>query len=273
MPPSRPRVLLVDDDDDFARMATLVLREADFEVPGLSLPARPRSQEAATGFDAAVLDFQLPGATGLALLDSLRERSPDLQAVLLSGHGDIGTVIEGLQHGIFDYLPKGEMAVARLQRAVQGAVARTQLLRENRALLERLSESNRLLRALADISAELTGEAYLDRILARLVGAAKELTGAKAGRALLFAPARGETLVVEGAAGDETETVRGTRLQLGEGIAALCGRARRDAAAQDGPRASELLPPLRRAGGRATRLPLRSPVPRRGARGLEPRRE
>jgi putative nucleotidyltransferase with HDIG domain len=213
-------VLLVEDDDDFARMATLLLREAGFEVAVFD-SGEAALLGATTGFEAAVLDFQLPGATGLALLDSLRERSPDLQAVLLSGRGDIGTVIEGLQHGIFDYLPKGDMAVARLQRAVQGAVARTQLLRENRALLERLSESNRLLRALADISAELTGEAYLDRILARLVAAAKELTGASAGRALLFAPSRGETVVVEGAAGDETETVRGTRLQLGEGIAAL----------------------------------------------------
>ncbi|HEY5908043.1 MAG TPA: HD domain-containing phosphohydrolase [Vicinamibacteria bacterium] len=95
-----------------------------------------------------------------------------------------------------------------------------ELLRENRALLERLSESNRLLRALAEIGAELTGEAYLDRILARLVAAAKELTGASAGRALLFASSSGETVVVEGAAGDEAETVRGTRLQPGEGIAA-----------------------------------------------------
>jgi hypothetical protein len=93
--------------------------------------------------------------------------------------------------------------------------------RENRALQERLSASNGLLRALAEISAELTGEAYLDRILARLVSAAKELLSASAGRALLFSPAKGETLVVAGAAGDHADTLRGTRLQLGEGIAAL----------------------------------------------------
>jgi putative nucleotidyltransferase with HDIG domain len=214
------RVLVVDDDEAFSRLVVAVLGEAGYEVRCYA-SAEAALQGAEPGFDAAVLDFRLPGTNGLALLDALRERSPDLQAVLLSGHGDMGTVIEGLQHGICDWVPKGEMDVGRLQRAVEGAAARTRLVRENRALLDRLSESNRLLRALADISAELLGEAYLDRILARLVTAAKELTCASAGRALLFAPSRAETLVVEVAVGDEAETVRGTRLQLGEGIAAL----------------------------------------------------
>jgi len=213
------RVLVVDDDEAFSRLVAQVLVEHGFEVERFLRPEEALARDPA--FDAAVLDLRLPGTGGLELLDRLRHRSPDLQAVILSGHGDMGSVIEGLQHGIFDFVPKGEMDVGRLQRAVQGALARTRLLRENRALLERLAESNRLLRALSDISAELLGEAYLDRILARLVAAGKELTGAAAGRALLFGSAGAETLVVEGAWGDQADTVRGTRLQLGEGIAAL----------------------------------------------------
>ena len=43
------------------------------------------------------------------------------------------------------------------------------LLRENRALQQRLSEANRLLRATTEISTEVLGESYLDRILARVV--------------------------------------------------------------------------------------------------------
>ena len=95
------------------------------------------------------------------------------------------------------------------------------LLRENRALQERLAESNQLLHALTQISEELGGESSLDRILTRVVTAGKELTGASAGRALLFASAHGETVIVDGASGDQADTVRGTRLQLGESIAAF----------------------------------------------------
>ena len=140
--------------------------------------------------------------------------------MILSGHAERDNVIEGLQHGIFDYVAKGE-SLHRLSRAVEAAAAKTRLLRENRALMGRLSESNRLLRALTEMSAELVGEAHLDRILSRVVAAGKELTGAAAGRALLFARAHGDKLVVEGASGDAAETVRGSRLQLGEGIAAF----------------------------------------------------
>jgi putative nucleotidyltransferase with HDIG domain len=213
------RVLVVDDDEAYSCLVAQVLVEHGFEVEKFTRPEEALAKDPA--FDAAVLDLRLPGTGGLELLDRLRNRCPDLQAVILSGHGDMGSVIEGLHHGIFDFVPKGEMDVGRLQRSVQGASKRTRLLRENRALLERLAESNRLLRALSDISAELMGEAYLDRILARLVTAGKELTGASAGRALIFGNAGAETLVVEGAWGDQADTVRGTRLQLGEGIAAL----------------------------------------------------
>jgi len=213
-------VLVVDDDEAFRHLVGEVLAEQGFEVTRCASPEEAL-QRVDPGFDAAVLDLVLPGAHGLELLDRLRDRSPDLQAVILSGHGDMDTVIEGLHHGIFDYVPKAEMGGPRLQRAVQEAAAKTRLLRENRALIGRLSESNRLLRALTEISAELLGESYLDRILARLVAAGKELTGASAGRALLFAPSHGETVIVEGACGDQADTVRGTRLQLGEGIAAL----------------------------------------------------
>ena len=213
------RVLVVDDDLGAGLMVAEFLGRRGYEVVRCETRA-DALRKGDSAFDAAVLDLELGDGSGLELLDRLRDHSPDLQAVILSGHAERDDVIEGLQHGIFDYLPKGE-SLHRLSRAVEAASAKTRLLRDNRALLGRLSESNRLLQALAEISAELLGESHLDPLLGRVVAAGKELSGASAGRALLFASAPADTVVVEGAWGDQADTVRGARLQLGEGIAAF----------------------------------------------------
>ena len=141
--------------------------------------------------------------------------------MIITGHANMETVIEGLHHGILDYVNKGSFDLAQLRRGVERAVGKARLMRENRELLERLTEQNRLMKALQGIAAELAGETYLDRILSRLVHAAKELTGTEAGRVVLLSRTRGETLLVETSVGDGAETIRGARLQLGESLCAL----------------------------------------------------
>jgi hypothetical protein len=82
-------------------------------------------------------------------------------------------------------------------------VERFSLVRENRALIRRLEASNRLLRSVQEMGTSLSGETYLDRLLTRLVAAAKELSGAEAGRAMLFRRTHDlQGLTIEIAAGD-----------------------------------------------------------------------
>jgi putative nucleotidyltransferase with HDIG domain len=221
MEQARPRILVVDDEQAFAQLVAELLTEKGYETTVAHDLVAARAAAKGGGYDAAVLDLVLPGGSGLEVLPDLREGGSSTQVLILTGQGGKEAAIAGIRHGVFDYLEKAGLDLDRLERRVGQAVERARLLRQNQALVSRLEESNRLMLALQQESARLGEEPHLDRLLPRLVEAAKSLVGGQRGRVLLFQRASGsEVLVVETSIGDDAEQLRGVRLQQGEGIAA-----------------------------------------------------
>jgi len=217
---ARPRVLVVDDDAAFATMVTEVLQNRGYDAQGTS-DAREALELAGDGtFAAAVVDLVMPDADGLDLAQRLKSRSADTEVVILTGHADVGSAIEGIRAGVFDYLQKPSLEIARLERTVKAAVEKSALTRENRRLVEDLAESNRLLRALNDLSERMAGETHLDRLLAALVDAARSLSGAEAARALLLDRHPLGDFVIRRAVGSG-ESLEGSRFSHEGGIAML----------------------------------------------------
>jgi DNA-binding NtrC family response regulator len=56
--------------------------------------------------DLLILDIRLPGANGLDILKKVKEDKPLLEVIVVSGHGDMDTVIKAMRLGAFDYLRK-----------------------------------------------------------------------------------------------------------------------------------------------------------------------
>jgi putative nucleotidyltransferase with HDIG domain len=222
MQPGRWRVLVVDDEDSFGKMVSEALTQKGFETSVFTDPAAALDSVRDGRFAAAVLDLSMPGMGGMELAERIRVKSPDTQFLILTGHGDMASAVESIQHGVFDYLQKQAMPLTVLEHSVSRAVERFELLQRNHELMQRLTDTNHLLKALQDIGTSLTGESHLDRVLERLVAAAKQLCSAGAGRVLLFRRVPGsEQLIVDMAVGDGADPVRGVRLKKREGIAAL----------------------------------------------------
>jgi CheY-like chemotaxis protein len=83
---ARRRVLIVEDDQDVREMMTEVLEggcAVTVAVDGtdaLEMLTRRRRK-----FDALVVDLEMPGLGGIALLSTLRERGIDVPALIVSG--------------------------------------------------------------------------------------------------------------------------------------------------------------------------------------------
>jgi len=215
------RVLIVDDDPSFAGMVAEILAEKGFDTVLTTTPDEALAQARSGQFSAAIIDLVMPTVNGIELGDRIKELSQDTQILVLTAHADMDTAIKGIQHGIFDYLQKQTIQIPRLERSIREAVDKSRLTRENRVLLQRLSESNQMLKALHDISADLTGEAHLDRLMNKLIAAAKELCNAATGRVLLLEKSSdGEQTIVAGT-GDGAAALQGAHLKPGEGIATL----------------------------------------------------
>jgi putative nucleotidyltransferase with HDIG domain len=218
---SPTRVLVVDDEAQFRSLVTELLIDKGFDARAAPDARAALELVVDRSFGVAVLDLVMPGMGGMELAEKIKQVSPDTQILILTGQGDMGSAIDGLRHGVYDYLQKADMDIPRLARAVSEAGERSRLTRENRELLTRLQETNRLLKALHDVAAGIAGEPHLDRVLDRLIAAAKILCHASVGRVLLFGRTHGNELVIESGAGEGADAVRGARLHAAEGIAAL----------------------------------------------------
>jgi DNA-binding NtrC family response regulator len=115
-------VLLVDDRQEFASALgeRLMLHGMEVETANNGEDALGILKEKKV--DVIVLDVIMPGMGGLELLGRIKTTHPDIQVILLTGHGSTKEGIEGMRLGAFDFLMKPvdlEELIAKMKTAVQ----------------------------------------------------------------------------------------------------------------------------------------------------------
>jgi DNA-binding NtrC family response regulator len=74
--------------------------------------------------DILILDVKLPEMDGIEVLERVKQDYPGIEVIMISGHGDMNTVIESMRHGAFDYfrkpfrLPEISHAIERTRRFI-----------------------------------------------------------------------------------------------------------------------------------------------------------
>ena len=100
------RLLLVEDNDDLADALAERLRAeghaVDREADGLAAEAAV----ATGGFDVVVLDIELPGRDGRAVLRAMRGRGDATPVLVLTARSEVDDRVDGLDSGADDYLVK-----------------------------------------------------------------------------------------------------------------------------------------------------------------------
>jgi DNA-binding NtrC family response regulator len=116
-------VLLVDDKEEFisALAERLILHGMEVETATNGEDALAMVQEKT--IDVVVLDVIMPGMSGLEILKRVKKTHPDIQVILLTGHGSTKEGIEGMHLGAFDFLTKPvdlEELIAKMKTSTQG---------------------------------------------------------------------------------------------------------------------------------------------------------
>jgi DNA-binding response OmpR family regulator len=100
------RVLIVDDEANIrASIEEMLIRDGHHAVAvesGEAALALIETQE----FDLALIDLRMKGIGGIEVLTELRQRSPNMVAIVLTAHASLGTAVEALRLGAHDYLFK-----------------------------------------------------------------------------------------------------------------------------------------------------------------------
>ncbi len=99
-------VLLVDDEQEFTEILSQRLQARDLAVDCASNGREALEQANKKSYDIIILDLVMPGMDGLETLRLLREKNPNVQVILLTGHGDVKKSVEAMKMGAKDFLEK-----------------------------------------------------------------------------------------------------------------------------------------------------------------------
>lgn len=103
----KPRVLIVDDEVNIRRVLQAMLKRAGYEtIVGEDGREALQKVEEDGPFDAVITDLKMPRLDGMELLRILTEKHPDIPVIMITAHGSVGSAVEAVKLGAFDYVEK-----------------------------------------------------------------------------------------------------------------------------------------------------------------------
>jgi excisionase family DNA binding protein len=112
---SRPRILVVDDEQAVRDLLVKTLAEAQWDVD--AAPDGPTALEYMRGadYDLLITDLRMPGMDGLSVIREARRKSVDMPIIVVTGNSTEASAIESINLGVTGYLTKP----FRMQRVLQ----------------------------------------------------------------------------------------------------------------------------------------------------------
>jgi len=141
------RTLLVDNDENFRSILSRRLAKRGI------IPEQAANGEECISIldkkpvDVVVLDIKMPGMNGIEVLRQIKEKHPDTEVILLTGHGSTQDAVAGIKSGAFDYLTKPldlEHLVAKIEQAHE------RIRREKKKSREKETNYQALLQSVTD---------------------------------------------------------------------------------------------------------------------------
>jgi len=100
------KVLVVDDEADFLETIVRRLQRRDIEATGVDSGEKAIEFMERHEVDVVILDVRMRGMDGIETLKEMKKRWPNVEVVMLTGHGSFESGIEGMQLGAYDYIMK-----------------------------------------------------------------------------------------------------------------------------------------------------------------------
>jgi DNA-binding NtrC family response regulator len=118
-------ILILDDERRVRDEIGEFLSKNNFQISKAEKPSEAFQIIENESIDIAIVDIKLPEMDGLEVLKQIKKNNPYIEVIMISGHGDMGSVIEALRRGASDYFQKpfrlDEMsqAIFRTKRFIQ----------------------------------------------------------------------------------------------------------------------------------------------------------
>jgi DNA-binding NtrC family response regulator len=134
-----PHILLIDDEAIALANLTHVFEKEGYQVTackdGESGLAEMQKQE----FDLVLTDLRMPGIDGMDVLRHIRETTPEVPVIMITGHASLDSAVDAMKAGAYHYISK-PFRLDEAREVVRGALNLGKIKRENSELKQRIAE-------------------------------------------------------------------------------------------------------------------------------------
>jgi two-component system response regulator HydG len=134
-----PTVLIVEDDLEHRKAMLRILQNEGYATMEADNGRDGLEQATSKKVDIIVTDLRLPVIDGVELLKRTKAILPDVEVILITGHGTVEVAVEAIKEGAYDFITK-PIKRAQLQHVVQKAAEKQFLSRENKQLRSQLNQ-------------------------------------------------------------------------------------------------------------------------------------
>lgn len=135
-------ILVIDDEQRVVSEICEFLNRSGHQAVGILNAKDGLAILRQTPYDILILDVKLTDTDGIEFLARIKPEFPELDVIIISGHGDMETVIEAMRAGAADYLKKPFR-----HQELRLAMERTQRIHQMKHEINRLTEDNTLISA------------------------------------------------------------------------------------------------------------------------------
>jgi len=127
------RVLIVDDEENFRHMLSVILKKEGYDVEAASNGEEALQKVTLSPYDQVLCDIRMPKMDGLDFLNEAKKAGVDSTIIMMSAYGTVDIAIEAIKLGAYDYISKPfkpDEVILTLKKAEE----RERLRRENEFL-------------------------------------------------------------------------------------------------------------------------------------------
>lgn len=150
------KILVVDDDPEFVEAVKELLERSGYGVitaySGKEAVAKAGETQ---GLNLALLDLVMPMMDGFTLLEKLKEVSPELAVIIVTGQGTVQTAVEAIKRGASDFITKpfdkdillNKLDVLRKKHELEGKVGELKQLISDKFGFDNIISSSKMMRS------------------------------------------------------------------------------------------------------------------------------
>jgi len=139
MSKDKPHILLIDDEAIALSNMSHVLEREGYAVTACKDGESGLAEMQNTEFDLVLTDLRMPGIDGTEVLRHIREFTPDVPVIMITGHATLDSAVEAMKAGAFHYIAK-PFRLDEAREIVRSALELRRIKRENSQLKERIED-------------------------------------------------------------------------------------------------------------------------------------